>query len=246
MNQPPRQFFSLHELLIMAALAALGGVSGSAVSWVGAGLRAITGMPGGLQFLAGIHVLWLVLAVGLIRKPGAATLTGVLKGAVELLSGNPHGLLVLLMSGLGGLAVDLVWLLTGRRDRLITYALAGGFGAASNLLVFKLIYSLPSNRAVSLGLGALTVVAFASGAVLAGLLGWSLMDALRRAGVAGTQAPAQTGTPGIRTWIGAGLVGAVAVLLGMGVYFGGAQTDNKGNGAATAASAETAPPATQP
>ena len=41
MSQPPRHFFSLHEALIMAALAALGGVSGSAVSWVGASLHAV-------------------------------------------------------------------------------------------------------------------------------------------------------------------------------------------------------------
>jgi energy-coupling factor transport system substrate-specific component len=246
MSQPPRHFFSLHEVLIMAALAALGGVSGSAVSWVGASLHAVTGIPGGLQFMAGIHVLWLVLAVGLVRKPGAATITGVLKGAVELLSGNPHGLLVLLMSGLGGLAVDLVWLVMARRDHLMTYALAGGFGAASNLVVFKIIYSLPSSRAVSAGLGALTIVAFASGALLAGLLGWSLMDALRRAGVAGAQGPARTGQPGIRTWIGAGLVAAIAVLLGMGVYFGGAKKDDKPPRSAAATSAETGPTETSP
>jgi len=218
-NQPRKPFYTLHELLIMAALAALGGVSGSAVSWVGKTLHTVTGIPGGLQFLAGIHVLWLVLAIGLIRKPGAATLTALLKGAVELLSGNPHGLIVLLMSTLAGIAVDVVWLIARRRDRLVTYMLAGGLGAASNLLVFKIIYSLPSGRAVNLGLAALTGVAFISGAVLAGLLGWSLMDALRRAGVVGTQRPGPTGPPGARVWVGLGLVTCVVLFCGIAFFY---------------------------
>ncbi|MFH0981047.1 MAG: ECF transporter S component [Planctomycetota bacterium] len=217
-----RVYFSLHELLIMAALAALGGVSSSAVSWVGGVVHTLTGLPGGLQSFAGIHVLWLVLAVGLVRKPGSATVTGLLKGAVELLSGSRHGLVVVLVSGLAGLTVDGVWILTGRRDRLVSYVLAGGLGAASNLLVFKLFYSLPSHRAVTIALAALTPVAFVSGAVLAGLLGWSLMDALRRAGVAGIQSPRETGPPGGRAWVGAGLLAFAAAVIGTALFFASA------------------------
>ncbi len=173
----------------MAALAALGGVSGSAVSLVGAAVHAAIGLPGGLQFMAGIHVLWLILAAGLIRKPGAATMTGLLKGVVELLSGNPHGLIAVLMSALAGLTVDLVWVLAGRRERVALFVLAGGMGAASNILIFKLVFSLPSHRVVNLGLAVVTGVAFLSGALLAGVLGWSLIHALRRAGVVGAQGP---------------------------------------------------------
>ena len=153
-----RPYFTVHELLIMAALAALGGVSGSAVSWIGGIVHSVTGLPGGLQFMAGIHVLWLVLAVGLIRKTGAATMTGLLKGAVELLSGSKHGPIVFLLSALAGLCVDIVWTLTGRRNRLAAYMLAGGLGAASNLLVFKFVFALPAHRAVNVGLAAVLLV----------------------------------------------------------------------------------------
>ena len=227
MKRQGRHYFSLHDLLVMAALAALGGVSGSAVSWIGTSVHAVTGIPGGLQFMAGIHVLWLVLAVGLVGKPGAASATGLLKGAVELLSGNPHGLIVVLMSGLGGLCVDLVWVLTGRRDRLVAYMLAGGLGAASNLLVFKFIYSLPAHRMVTLGLAALGAVAFVSGALLAGVLGWSLMGALARAGVTGPRRPAGAGPAGMRIWLGAGALGVLALLLGTAVYFSSNGSDAK-------------------
>ncbi len=219
MSRSRPHFFSLHELLIMAALAALGGVSGSAVSLVGAAIHAFIGLPGGLQFMAGIHILWLVLAVGLIRKPGAATVTAVLKGVVELLSGNPHGLIVVLMSGLGGIVVDLVWLLAARRDRVYVYMLAGGLGAASNLLIFKLMFSLPSGRAVDTALWFLSGVAFVSGAWLAGLLGWSLMQALRRAGVVGVLRPTQAGQTAAQTWLSAGAIGTLVVLTGLAVYF---------------------------
>ena len=76
---------------------------------------------------------------------------------------------------------------------------SGGAGAASNLLVFKFVFSLPSHRAVNVGLAALTGVALVSGAILAGLLGWSLMNALRRAGVIGARRPAQTPPAAPRT-----------------------------------------------
>jgi energy-coupling factor transport system substrate-specific component len=179
--------FSLRELLSMAALAALGGVSSSAVSWVGASLHAAIGLPGGFQFMAGIHILWLILAVGVVGKPGAATVTGLLKGTVEFLSGNPHGLIVVFISGLAGIFVDLGWLLSGLRHRLVVYMLAGGVGAASNLLIVRLLVGAPASRSVNLALLALALVAFVSGAILAGALGWSLLHALRRAGVAGPQ-----------------------------------------------------------
>jgi len=184
-----RRIYSLHELLVMAALAALGGGFGSVLSRLGEPLRATLG-PGGMQFLAGAHVLWLILAVGLVRRRGAATLTSLLKGAVELFSGSPHGLLAVLYCGLAGAAVDAVWLLLGRRDHPLTYVLAGGLGSATNVLVFKLAISLPAGRAATVGLGLLAGVAFLSGTLLGGCLGWTLLRTLRRAGVAGTQAPA--------------------------------------------------------
>ncbi len=175
--------FTLQELLTISVLAALGGMSSSLVSLTGKALSAATGMFGGLQLLAGMHVLWLVLALGLVRKPAAASLTGLLKGAVELFCGNPHGLLVLAYSGLAGLAVDSVWYVLGRRHHPVVYGLAGGAATLSNLLMIVLIFSLPIGGGVLAGLALVASVAFASGVLLAGLLGWHLLAVLRRAGV---------------------------------------------------------------
>ena len=187
MNEPRRHYFSLHELLIMAALAALGGASSALLSMLREMSHAVPGFGGARQLLAGIHVLWLVLAVGLIRKPGAGTVTGLLKGAVELLLANPHGLLVFLYCVSAGVIVDLVWLLLGRSDRSITYVLAGATGTAVGPWLFKVLGLLPPGDLVLRVLLLLSGVAFVSGALLAGVLAWWLLQALRKAGVAGAQ-----------------------------------------------------------
>jgi energy-coupling factor transport system substrate-specific component len=191
MTRERQTFFSLQELLTMAALAALGGVSSSAVSMLRAAVHALVALPFGMQFLAGVHVLWLVIAVGLIRKPGAATLTGLLKGTVELLSGNPLGLLVLLLSGVAGVAVDAIWLLCARRDSSLVYMLAGGVGAASNVFVGLLAASLPAKAQVYAGVGVMAGMAFLSGVVFGGLLGSWLIQALALAGVIGARTSAR-------------------------------------------------------
>ncbi|MCK4341728.1 MAG: ECF transporter S component [Phycisphaerae bacterium] len=215
MNSTRGHFFTVHELLIMAVLAALGGALSTVVSMAGQAVHAAVGIPGGLQFLAGIHVLPLVLALGLIRKPGAATVAGLLKGPVELLSGNPHGLWVVLYGVLAGLAIDLIWLLLARRHHPAIFMFAGGAGSATNLLVAKLAMSLPNDPRVTIGLFVLAGVAFISGALLGGALGWYLLQALYRAGVAGAQRPGTPLPAGRRAWAVVGVLGAALMLMGI-------------------------------
>ncbi len=244
MDRPRRHFFTLHELLIMAVLAALGGVSSSAISNVRVALHAVFPSPIGMQPLAGIHVLWLVIAVGLIRKPGAATVTSLLAGTVELLAGNPHGLLVVLYSGLAGVSVDAVWILLGGRDRPLTYVLAGGVGAASNVLVLAFGASLPAQGAVLTVMALLGGVSFVSGVLLAGLLGWWLLAALRAAGIAGVQ-PAEAPVRGNRrAWAGVGLLGLAVMLAGLATYVARvyAADDHQPDPAVTDSSHDTMPP----
>ena len=226
MSQPRNHFFSLHELLMMAALAALGGVTGSALSNIRAAVHAIFPSPIGMQPLAGIHVLWLVLAVGLVRKPGVATITGLLAGTVELLSGNPHGLLVILYSLFAGISVDVVWLLLGARDHLVAYMLAGGVGATSNVAILTVTASLPTQGAVITAVALLAGIAFVSGVFLAGLLGWWLLRTLRVAGVIGAQ-PQNSLVTERRTRPRFAVFGAVIVLAGSAIYLALARADDR-------------------
>ncbi len=175
--------FSTRDLLMMAALAALGGVTSTYINAIGDFFQSILGFAGTTQWAAGLHVLWLVLAVGLTGKQGSGTVTGVLKSAVELLSGNTHGLLVVLIDVVAGLLVDLGFLPFRNKDSLPPYLLAGGLAAASNVCVFQLFAALPAD---ALAYGAMLIVAGVaalSGALFAGLLGRLLLNALRRAGV---------------------------------------------------------------
>jgi len=189
----PKYYFTTRDLLQMAALAALGGVSGTYINAVGDAFQATLGFAGTMQWAAGLHVLWLTLAMGLTGKVGAGTVTGILKGVVELLSGNTHGLLILLIDIVAGLLVDAAFLPFRNKDSLVAYLLAGGLASASNVFVFQLFASLPADL---LAYGAILLVAgmaFASGTLFAGLLARGLVGALRRAGVVKDRAPVRVG-----------------------------------------------------
>ncbi len=208
-----RYYFSTRDLLLMAALAALGGVASTYLNAVGDFFQSLLGFAGTTQWAAGLHVTWLILARGLVRKPGAGTVAGLLKGGVELLSGNTHGLLVVLVDVVAGLLVDLGFLPFRRPDRLSSYILAGGLSAASNVLVFQLFAALPADVLAYLGI--VGAVALASGVLLGGLLGYLLVNALRRAGVVRDQQPAAPPRRRIcLAFLGAGLV----VAAGLGLY----------------------------
>ena len=185
-----RTYFTTRDLLMMAALAALGGVVSTYVNAIGDLFQSVLGFAGTTQWAAGLHVLWLTLAVGLTRKQGAGTTTGLLKGGVELLTGNTHGLLVLLVDVVAGLLVDLGFLPFRKRDSLAAYCLAGGLASASNVFVFQLFASVPADTLAYWAMLLVAGVAFLSGVLFAGVLSWALLNALRRAGVVKDAPPA--------------------------------------------------------
>ena len=181
--QKNRYYFSTRDLLMMAALAALGGVTSTYVSAAGRIVQSFIGIPGAMQWAAGLHVLWLTLAVGLTGKQGAGTVAGILKGMVELLSGNPHGLLIVLVDIVAGILVDVGFLPFRNKDRMPGYLLAGGLASLSNVIIFQLFAVLPADILSYGAILLLSVVAGLSGVVFAGFLGHALTRTLRRTGV---------------------------------------------------------------
>ena len=178
---------------MMAALAALGGVVSTYVNAVGDFFQSIFGFAGTTQWAAGLHVMWLTLAVGLTRKQGTGTITGLLKGGVELLTGNTHGLLVVLVDIVAGLLVDLGFLPFRKKDSLAAYCLAGGLASASNVFVFQLFASVPADTLAYWAMLLVAGVAFLSGVLFAGVLSRGLLNALRRAGVVKDAPPVPMG-----------------------------------------------------
>jgi len=202
---------SVRDLVLIAALAAVGGAMSAYVGYLGNLINRFLGVPFGAgQILAGLHVIWPLLAVGLTRRTGAGTLTGLVKGAVELLMGGTHGVVILLVSAIQGTFVDL-GLALSPRQALWAFLVAGTASAASNVFVFQAIYFSGVPAAYILFMAALAAV---SGLVLGGWLAHDLLGALHRAGLARSPVPA-TGRG--RTWAALGL--ALALIAGGGNYY---------------------------
>jgi energy-coupling factor transport system substrate-specific component len=80
MSPSSAYYLSTRDLVTIAVLSALGGAISTFVGYLGLLLNAAIGTPFGAgQFFSGLHVFWIILASGLIRKPGVATATGLLK-----------------------------------------------------------------------------------------------------------------------------------------------------------------------
>ena len=76
-----RYYLSNRDLLVIAILSGIGGVMSTYVGYLGNLLNRIFGVPFGAgQFVSGLHIFWFILIAGLVRRPGAATAAGLLKG----------------------------------------------------------------------------------------------------------------------------------------------------------------------
>ena len=171
-------YFSNRDLLVIAILSGIGGVMSTYVGYLGNLVNRLFGVPYGAgQFVSGLHVFWFILVAGLIRKPGAATTAGLLKGIIELLTGSTHGIAIVLVSLTQGLLVDVVLSIT-RRYNLASFMLAGGLAAASNVLIFQLLYFSGVPITYILFIACMALI---SGVLLAGSFGYSVLEIVLQA-----------------------------------------------------------------
>ena len=166
-----RYRFDVRDIVLIALFSAAGGVLSTYIGYLGNLVNRLFGVPFGAgQLIAGLHIVWPLLARALVGRFGAGTLTGLTKGAVELFTGGAHGAVILLVSAVEGLFVDLGLGLTRRRSLVLTM-LAGALASASNVVVFQAIYF----SSVSAGfLWVMISVALVSGALFGGYLAWDV------------------------------------------------------------------------
>ncbi|MCW3995135.1 MAG: ECF transporter S component [Candidatus Bathyarchaeota archaeon] len=158
------------QLAILIILSALGGISSLIIGYAGSLLSLIpVGSPAVGQSLAGLHVVWLVLVIAIVRIQGAATMAGALKGLVESFLPNHLGPLVFFISLFQGLVMDAVLLPFGSQ-RHLPVLFASGLASASNVFVLQLFQLLPKTLPLMVYAG-MYAVSFASGLVLGGYLG---------------------------------------------------------------------------
>ena len=168
--------FDSRELALIIILSSLGAVVSVPVGHAGNFLKTLALPPGASQLLAGIHVLWLILAAVLVERRGAAATTGVLKGLVEATLFSYHGILAVLISAVEGLVVELVLVPLDKRDPRSIYV-AGGLSSASNVAVLQFAAMLPLPQAV---FSTMYLASFASGTLIAGYMGVRVAGVIRR------------------------------------------------------------------
>ncbi|MGC1121023.1 MAG: ECF transporter S component [Candidatus Methanofastidiosia archaeon] len=168
-----KYYFQTKDLVKIAIVSALGGVSSTYIGYLGNLVNRFLGVPFGAgQFLAGLHIFWIVLAFGLVKKEGTCTMVGVLKGLVELFTGGKLGIFVILLSGVQGALADLLFLVLRKRN-VYTFAVAGGIATAANVFIFQLFFA-PYNAIHFFTLVAL--ISFVSGVVFAGVFAYNVLN----------------------------------------------------------------------
>jgi energy-coupling factor transport system substrate-specific component len=170
-----KYYFETRDLVVIAVLSALGGVSSTYIGYLGNLVNRFLGVPFGAgQFLAGLHIFWITLGYGLTRKRGTGLMIGVLKAFVELFSGGKLGIFVLVLSGIQGVIVDIVFFFM-RNRRLIPYLIAGGVATAANVFIFQLLFA-PYDALTFFSL--IATIALFSGVVFAGYFAYNVLEIL--------------------------------------------------------------------
>ena len=100
--------FSTRDLIIIAIMAAIGLSIKPIISPLSKLISTPLMLPGG-SFAGGFYMMWMVLALALTGKPGAAMIFGFIQALVVLIMGSygNHGALSLLTYTLPGILLDL-------------------------------------------------------------------------------------------------------------------------------------------
>jgi len=209
-----RPLLDVREVVLVALLAAVGGVLSTYVGYIGNLINRLFGVPFGAgQLIAGLHILWPILARLLTGKFGSGTLTGVTKGVVEFLSGGTHGVVIVLISFVEGLLVDLGMGIS-RRSSLVLTMLTGAIASASNVFLFQAIYFSGVSPVFILVMAGLSLV---SGAFFGGYLGWDIRRFLIASRLVPQRATATPRTSSLRGHLLTLTV--VLALLAGGIYY---------------------------
>ena len=189
-----RHYFSTRNLVTIALLGGLGAALSTYVGYMARAFGSAIGLPFGGQMLTGLHVFWLILALALVDRKGAGLLTAILDNAVQFMMGSHLGVFVLPVGLLQGIFAELGYWPLKRYSRWLAFMVAGGASAWSNLLVIHFAFNMFGTRSL---FRIVSVCAFASGVVFAGLLALAVVKILSSAGLIAKQTPLAAETPNL-------------------------------------------------
>lgn len=173
--------WKLRDIIVLSSLSVVFAVVYLLFLQVGNVLTGFMG-PMGYEVIFGIWFIVSIITAYIIRKPGVALLSETIAGTVEVLIGNTVGPILIMSAMIQGLGAEAVFAaFRYRRYNLVVLMLAG-IGAAVFSFIWGYFRSGFAALSVDLVL-AMLIVRLISGALLAGLLGKWIADALASTGV---------------------------------------------------------------
>jgi ABC-type thiamin/hydroxymethylpyrimidine transport system permease subunit len=180
------RFLDTKGIVTIAILGSLGGALSTFVGYLGNLINLSLGVPFGAgQFLAGLHVFWLVLMRVLVPRRGVGTAGGLLKGVVEMFTGSTHGIVIVFVSLVQGFFVDIAAEAGGGYDTSVVrtrifWWFGAGLASASNVWVLQAFYFSGIDWLYIL---LISTLAFCSGVVFAGYFAWETVEFLNDSGI---------------------------------------------------------------
>lgn len=173
--------WKLKEIVVMSVLSVVFAVVYLAFLPVGKVLVGFFG-PIGYDFIFGIWFIVSIIAAYIIRKPGAAFLSETIAATVEVLLGNAVGPMLILSGMIQGLGAESAFAITRYRSYTLPTLVFAGIMAG----VFSFAWGYFQSGFAALAGGyvlLMFITRVISGALLAGVAGKLLSDALAKTGV---------------------------------------------------------------
>jgi len=168
------------DIVIIAVLGVVFGILNSPFGTIYQTFQAMWGPVGANVF--GVFDISQVLAMYIVRKPGAAFINMMINGLVQMLSGNPAGAITLGWGFTQGLGTEIIFALF--RYRRFDWLACFLGGAAANTLAN--VWTIIVYGFIAAGLGTLlagVALGIVTYGIMSGIVAWILGNALKRAGV---------------------------------------------------------------
>ncbi len=138
--------------------------------------------PMGFEIIFGIWFIVSIIAAYIIRKPGAAFFSETIAATVQVMIGNFTGPILIVVGMVQGIGAEAVFAATKYKKYTLAVLMCAGMGSAVTSFIFG--YFMFGYSAYTMGLVvAMFIVRLISGALLAGVLGKWVGDALYKTGV---------------------------------------------------------------
>ena len=177
--QRRKGFWSTKDILITGMIGVVFAFVLFGVTYLYFPLAAILG-PAYSRVTDGIFMIPGLMAIYLIRKPGAAIISMTISGLV-MLPFSPYGLIGVLWAALAGVECELPFLLARYRHYSVGFIMISG--AIATLISALLEYPLYGHASLAIGVQITMLSVSAIGGIIGGLLSKGLADAVMKTGL---------------------------------------------------------------